>query len=103
MGWASAGNYFEPAANALIESGADDDTRYKVCKALISALQDGDWDTASESLGLYSEDEAIVKAFRECDVIIACCAETEIDDNWKVCEEEQHHMGDHQDWDGTQW
>lgn len=100
MGWASAGNYFEPAANALIESGADDDTRYKVCKALISALQDGDWDTASESLGLYSEDEAIVKAFRECDVIISCGAEGEDANEYLWCEEEQGHAGKHKNWNG---
>jgi hypothetical protein len=103
MGWASAGNYFEPVADALIETGADDDTKYKVCKALISALQDGDWDTASESLGLYSKDEAIVKAFRECNVVIACGAEDIVGDHWKYCEEERNHSGKHRDWDGTEF
>lgn len=100
MGWASAGNYFEPVANALIECGADDDTRYKICKALISALQDGDWDTAAESLGLYSQDEAIVQAFRDCNILIECGAEFNEGPVWLWCEEEQGHEGKHRDYNG---
>lgn len=100
MGWGSASAYFYPVADALLEAGADDETRYKVCKALIRSLQDGDWDTEGEALGDYSEDEAIVRAFRECGVIVSCAAESE-NDQW--CEEELRHSGPHRDWKGDEW
>lgn len=103
MGWCSAGRYFEPVADKLIETGASDDTRYEVCKTLISALQEGDWDTEDESLGLYTEDEAIVRAFRDCGVYVSCGADNsdvEDADEYLWCEEERGHEGKHKDYNG---
>ena len=110
MGWCSAGAYFEPVADELIATGASDDTRYKVCKALISALQGGDWDTEGESLGYYTEDDAIVRAFRDCGIYTRCDDEYLDGDTNKYysCELEIGHDGDHEEPDrswrkGAKW
>lgn len=68
MGWNSAGEIFDPVAKALIELGASDETKTRVLGDLISALQDGDWDTEDESLELFKDDPAIVAAFADHDV-----------------------------------
>ncbi len=63
MGWASAGDIFDPVAKALIAAGVDRPTKITVLGTLIDKLRDGDWDTEDESLGLFAHDPAIVEAF----------------------------------------
>lgn len=65
MGWASAGAIFDPVAQALIDLGADRDTKRKVLGTLITALQEGDWDTEDESLQQFRHDVDIVALFKE--------------------------------------
>lgn len=102
MGWASAGDIFDPVAQALIDAGASDDIKRRTLSKLIRKLKDGDWDTESESLGQFSDDPAIVDAFRENGVVVACGDEDGPDGaDW--CELERDHEGDHEDYDGTSW
>lgn len=104
MGWASASTHFYPVASALYEAEADDNTRFLVCKALISTLQDGDWDTADEVLGEYVSDEAIVRAFRECGVYVHCNKEHEDGERYYSCDLETGHSDDHKDsWFRKTW
>lgn len=93
MGWASAGQIFDPVARALIELGAPDDMKTRVLGDLIGALQDGDWDTEDESLEQFKDDPAIVAAFRDHDVIITC--NNVDDDRW--CTQETGHKDQHGD------
>jgi hypothetical protein len=65
MGWASAGDIFDPVAQALIDLNAPDETKRRVLGTLISKLQDGDWDTEDESLGQFRHDPVIVALFYE--------------------------------------
>ena len=100
MGWASAGQYFDAVAKALIDHGASDELKTEVCSVLIGALQSGDWDTERESLGEFQDDPAIVEAFRRHDVVVQCADETD-DGEW--CELELDHDGDHEDYLGKTW
>lgn len=79
MGWASAGEIFDPVARAMIELGATDEMKIRVLGDLIGALQQGDWDTEDESLGELQDDPAIVEAFRRHGVTPPCasCGEVE--------------------------
>lgn len=70
MGWASAGDIFDPVAQALIDVGASDEIKTRTCSALIKALQSRDWDTENESLSKFANDPSIVAAFRENGIII---------------------------------
>lgn len=63
MGWASAGEIFDPIATALIEEGASDTLKRKILGKLIDVLQDGDWDTEDESLREFANDPVIVAEF----------------------------------------
>lgn len=63
MGWASAGDIFDPVAQALIELDADERTKRSVLGPLIDALQEGDWDTEDESLEQFRADPVIVSIF----------------------------------------
>lgn len=63
MGWASAGEIFDPVARALIDLRADHDTKVRVLGTLIAKLRDGDWDTHDESMDQFSDDPAVVEAF----------------------------------------
>lgn len=65
MGWASAGEIFDPVAQALIDLGADEQTKRRVLGTLIDKLQDGDWDTEDESLAEFADDPVIVALFAE--------------------------------------
>lgn len=65
MGWASAGEIFNPVAQALIDLGADANTKRHVLGTLISKLQDDDWDTEDESLQQFRDDLVIVALFYE--------------------------------------
>lgn len=68
MGWNAGAYIFNPVADALIETNASYNIRYVVCKALIDALQECDWDTEDESLNEYAADSAIVNAFKDCGI-----------------------------------
>lgn len=63
MGWASAGEIFDPVAAALIEAGASDDLKRRVLGKLIDTLQENDWDTEDESLSEFADDPVIVAEF----------------------------------------
>lgn len=76
MGWASAGEIFDPVARALVELNAPDQVKTQVLGDLIGALQDGDWDTEDESLEEFKDDPAIVEAFRLHDVYLNCGDDT---------------------------
>ncbi len=65
MGWASAGDIFDPVAQALIDLGADRGTKRRVLGTLIDKLRDGDWDTCDESLQEFGHDADIVALFVE--------------------------------------
>jgi hypothetical protein len=65
MGWNSANPIFNAVADDLIATNASDETKRLVLGDLIAELQNGDWDTEDESLDRYSDDPAIVAAFRE--------------------------------------
>jgi hypothetical protein len=95
MGWNSAGEIFDPVAQAMIELNASDEMKIRVLGDLIGALQDGDWDTEDESLDQFGDDPAIVEAFRQHDVYTCCNAESGDGRDW--CELELRHPGGH-DW-----
>ncbi|MFC8432220.1 hypothetical protein [Streptomyces sp. NPDC057253] len=64
MGFGSAGlTFFNPVARSLIEAGASDEVKEKTLTKLIADLQDEDWDTELDSLQLFLDDPAIVRAF----------------------------------------
>lgn len=65
MGWASAGGIFDPVAQALIDLEASDEIKRGVLGALITALQEGDWDTEDESYHEFRDDPMIVALFVE--------------------------------------
>lgn len=69
MGFGSAGlTFFNPVARALIEAGASDTVKEKVLGELIGNLQAEDWDTELDSLQLFLDDPAIVRAFASNDI-----------------------------------
>lgn len=70
MGWASAGEIFDPVAQALINSGADEYTKRTVLGPLIRQLQAGDWDTEDESLHEFKNDPVIVALFKKHGVVL---------------------------------
>lgn len=100
MGWASAGAIFDPVAQALVDLEATDEMKIRVLGDLIGALQDGDWDTEDESLHEFSDDPAIVQAFRQHGITITCAAEGG-DGEW--CELERGHDGRCKDEAGTEF
>lgn len=64
MGFGSAGiTFFNPVAHALIKAGATDEEKEQVLADLIEHLQGEDWDTELDSLQLFLDDPAIVRAF----------------------------------------
>lgn len=66
MGWASAGNIFDPVAQALIDAKLPGEKVRIVLVKLIKQLEEGDWDTQDESLGIFLDNPVVVDAFREC-------------------------------------
>ena len=102
MGWASGGEVFDPVADKLIELGATEEMKREVCSVLIAALQNRGWDTESESLGMYPNDQGIIAAFREHGVVQTCANEEGPDwAGW--CELELGHDGSHDDDCGNTW
>jgi hypothetical protein len=65
MGWASAGDIFDPVAQALIDLGATEDMKRGVLGPLIEKLQAEDWDTCDESARRFADDEVIADLFAE--------------------------------------
>lgn len=102
MGWASAGDIFDPVAQALIDVGASDEIKTRACSALIEALQSRDWDTENESLSKFANDPSIVAAFRENGIIIEC-GNLDDPDSSSACVLELNHDGNHEDWRGKTW
>ena len=76
MGWSGANRIFNPVARALIDAGATPEAQQKVLGDLIKGLQDGDWDTADESLEDFLDAPAVIAAFADAGVHLAdnrCC------------------------------
>ncbi len=65
MGWASAGEIFDPIAQALIDVGATDDMKRTVLGPLIDRLTAEDWDTCDESAEEFADDPVITALFAE--------------------------------------
>jgi hypothetical protein len=103
MGWASAGGIFVPVARKLIKLDVSDHTRREVCSTLIATLQEGDWDTESESLAEFADDPAIVQAFRDHGVYLVVCDAERRDTRWRWCRLEDGHEADHDDGCGHTW
>lgn len=102
MGWGSAGGYFDAVADALIEGGATDAVKTKVCSVLIGMFRGEDWDTHRDSFDRYIDDPAIVQAFREHEIWVECGA-WEKPGGYRECELETGHAGDHNDGRGWTW
>jgi hypothetical protein len=101
MGWNSAGEIFNPVAQALIDTNAPDDTKTRVLGDLIKQLQSGGWDTEDESLERFTHDPAVVEAFRRNGVYVHCDAYDQSND--LDCNLETGHAGDHRDCRGATW
>jgi hypothetical protein len=99
MGWASAGGYFDAVADALINGGASDEVKTKVCSTLIGMFRGEDWDTHLDSLDRYADDPAIVQAFREHEIYKVCNVDRP--DRGMKCGLEAGHDGDHDAWPGS--
>lgn len=65
MGWGSAGDIFDPVAQALVDLGASEDVKRRVLGPLIDKLRDEDWDTCDESAERFVDDPVIVALFAE--------------------------------------
>jgi hypothetical protein len=65
VGWASAGEIFDPVAKSLIDAEVSDEVIRRVLGRLIAQLQEGDWDTEDESLGEFRDKPAVVAAFAD--------------------------------------
>lgn len=65
MGWASAGDIFDPVAKALLDAEVGDEVTRCVLASLIKGLQDRGWDTEGESLGEFRSEPAVVLAFAD--------------------------------------
>lgn len=65
MGWAGAGDIFDPVCEELQKSHLWPETRKQILVILIKTLQDGEWDTEDESLERFQDDDVVVAAFRE--------------------------------------
>jgi hypothetical protein len=65
VGWARAGEIFDPVATALIDAEVPPEVVRTVLGRLIAQLQEGDWDTESESLEAFRSEPAVVVAFAD--------------------------------------
>ena len=109
MGWASAGDIFDPVAEALVRCHIDYDDAVRILSTLIEKLQEGDWDTEHESLGNFRQWPEVVEAFRQNGIFDYCNAEREFEDPvlghvHTECELEKGHVTLlHKDWKGRTW
>lgn len=65
MGWASAGAIFDRVAAALVDHNVPDDVVTSTCASLIEALTAEDWDTVGISIDRFSDEPAVIAAFRQ--------------------------------------
>src|SRR5690242_11131900 len=107
MGWSGANAIFDPVARKMTELKVPGEVKTGVLAVLIHELQQGDWDTESESLEIFADDEAVVDAFRRNNVIIECDEGFTVRDEPHWCERERgprgHADGRHQDYAGFTW
>lgn len=101
MGWASANRIFDPAAEKVLKTDLSDEVKTEILSVLIAALQEGDWDTETESLERFRDSPPAAEAFRRNGVIVIC-GEVAGEENW-WCELEEGHGGDHDDHQGNLW
>lgn len=52
MGWASASGIMNEVIDAVLPEVDDNEARKRIYKPIIKVLEDGDWDTQDESLGI---------------------------------------------------
>lgn len=102
MGWASAGEIFDPIARALVELDAPEETKRRVLGPLIDKLRNDDWDTESESLEEFRDDPVIVAIFRERG-IVADCEDQSGPEHAGECSRALGHNGDHVDDQDYSW
>ena len=102
MGWASAGDIFDPIAQALVDLNAPEETKRKVLGPLIAKLQEQDWDTESESLEEFRDDPVIIALFRERG-ITAECGDQGGPPHAAECTRYLGHDGDHIDDQDYNW
>lgn len=98
MGWASAGQIFDPVAQALIDLGASDEVKQRVLGTLIKGLHEGDWDTEDESLDQFKHDPAIRAAFAANGIHVRCMHQAE--DGERECFLPEGHEGGHAEYEG---
>jgi hypothetical protein len=62
MGWSSGSEIMNAVIDAVTENVKDKDARKKIYGPIITALEDADWDTQDESMGI---DEAFDELMAE--------------------------------------
>ncbi|MFF1701286.1 hypothetical protein [Streptomyces sp. NPDC058252] len=68
----------------------------KTLAKVIPNLRSEDWDTYDESLDVFSDDPAVVEAFRQNGIFLEYCeAEQPGSPRWEDCRNEKGHDGDH--------
>jgi hypothetical protein len=72
MGWSSANHIFNETINVAILASVKGEALTRIAETLIGELQDGDWDTESESVDLFMECPEIIEAFRRRGILIPC-------------------------------
>lgn len=70
MGWASAGDIFDPIAQTLIDLQAPEGLTEILLTDLIARLRSEDWDTCDESLDHFRHFPVIVLAFAANDIFL---------------------------------
>lgn len=105
MGWSGANPIFDAVARETAQfTHLGRPARTHILATLIEALQAQDWDTEEESLRAFEDDEAVVDAFRQREVIIACDDESP---HHTYCTRERlpqgHKDEKHQDFMGDTW
>jgi len=94
MGWNSGNDIFDPVAEALVETDADDVVLRHALSILIGVLQSEDWDTEYESLERFANYPPVVAAFREHGIILKCGWP---DGGGPFCGLPRNHQGDHKE------
>ncbi|MDX3260742.1 hypothetical protein PV336_16095 [Streptomyces sp. MI02-2A] len=91
-------------ADALIEAGASDEVITKTLAKTIGNLRGEDWDTYDESLEQFSDNSAVVEAFRQNGVFLEYCFEDRPGGaSWDHCRNEAGHKDYHRDRLGRTW
>lgn len=61
MGWAGGGRVMEPIIKTIKKCVPDEKIRVRMYKDIINALEDADWDTQDECIGLDTAFDAALK------------------------------------------